>query len=87
MIKEKYTIAKRIIEESVSVRGDNGTGNFLNIVAKEVYNGKIDFNEFSPESWTRARRKVLENNKHLDYRTNKTKEVEELVKEELGYAV
>lgn len=87
MIKDKYAITKRILEDYTSTRGDGKTGEFLNIVAREVYKGNIDFNEFNVESWTRSRRKVLENNKHLDWRTSRTKDCEWLVQKELGYAV
>lgn len=82
MIRDKMLITHKILEKNSSFCGDNGSGDFLNHIAKYIYYGKIDFNKFSPESWTRARRKVLELNPILDKRTRVTKEQEEQIKKE-----
>ena len=72
MIKEKISVTLQILENNPQTRGDRGTGEFLNIVAKEIYKNKLDFRLFNTESWTRARRKVLEVHPELDNRTYKT---------------
>lgn len=85
MITEKKALTKKILEKYPDTATDGGTGNFLNAVVLELYgnNHNIDFNIFTPNTWSRARRKVLNENPHLDKRTEKTKEVEEIVKSEI----
>lgn len=74
---------KKILENNPAARTD-GNGSFLNIVADQLFGDSvIDFNKFNVESYTRARRKVMELYPHLDGRTNNTKEAEETVKEEM----
>ena len=82
MIKEKLALTKQILEEYPNTRGD-GNGEFLNIVLEKVYEGKVDFMIFNTESWTRARRKVLAENPHLDYRTKFTNHLESTVRSEM----
>lgn len=86
MINEKKKLTKKILEEYPDTCGDCGTGNFLNAVVLELYgnNHNIDFNIFSPSSYVRARRKVLEENPYLDMRTKFTKEIENIVKSEVA---
>jgi len=83
MVKEKLKLVKQILEYNVEARGD-GYGIFLNIIADTVYSGRIDFRRFNVESWTRARRKVMEKYPHLDNRTNITDEAEAMVRGEMS---
>lgn len=86
MISEKKKLTLKILETYPDVCGDNDTGNFLNAVVLELYgnNHNIDFNVFTPNTWSRTRRLVLSENPHLDKRTEKTKEVESIVKMEVA---
>lgn len=84
MITEKLKLTKQILEDHPDARGD-GNGNFLNIVAYKLYGSRsINFNQFNTESWTRARRKVMEQNPQLDNRTHRTAKAEETVKREVA---
>jgi len=85
MITEKLQLTRQILEDHPETRGD-GYGNFLNVVTTKLFGHKttIDFNRFSVESWTRAKRKVLEQNPHLDNRTYRTAVAEETVKREVA---
>jgi len=82
MIKEKLSLTKQILEEYPQTRYD-GNGEFLNIVLDKIYQGEVDFKVFNTESWTRARRKVLELNPQLDYRTKITRQLEDTVRSEM----
>ncbi len=68
MIKEKLSITLDILEKYPETRGD-GAGKFLNKVKEIIYNNEVDFEKFSVEAWTRTRRKLLQDNPHLDNRT------------------
>ena len=78
MVLEKLQIAKEILEQNPEACSDNGGGIFLNDISLKLYPLGVDFTEFNVETYLRARRKVLELNPHLDLRTSKTKEVEEI---------
>ena len=82
MTKEKLSLTKQILEEYPQTRYD-GNGEFLNIVLDKIYQGEVDFKVFNTESWTRARRKVLELNPQLDYRTKITRQLEDTVRSEM----
>ena len=84
MIKEKLKLAKQILTEHPQTRGDKGTGEFLNIVAKTIYNNNIDFRYFNVESWSRARRKALELYPYLDERSFGTFEAQRVVESEVA---
>ncbi len=84
MIKEKLSLTKTILQENPETRND-GHGKFLNKVVEVLYNGeKVDFESFTPESWTRARRKIMELFPELDNRTSRTKDCEDQVKKEMA---
>lgn len=84
MILEKLKLTKQILENYPITRGD-GNGDFLNQVAFTLFGlGHIDFNTFSVESWTRARRKVMELNPHLDSRSRLTFKAEATVRSEVA---
>ena len=68
MIKEKLEITKQILEDFPETRGD-GNGNF---------------NTFNTESYSRARRKVLELHPELDERTKHTNSAEAQVRKEVA---
>ena len=83
MITEKLSITKQILEDFPLTRGD-GHGEFLNIASGLMFKDKaVDFTVFNAESWTRARRKVLADNPHLDNRTSRTKDAEQTVRAEM----
>jgi len=81
MITEKLNIALRILKVNPATRGD-GNGEFLNAVSKEV-NFDGDFKNFAVESWTRAKRKMLEKHPELDMRTYKTRNAQYQVASEM----
>ncbi len=84
MIKEKLNQTKKILETYPETRGD-GNGIFLNKVRDLIFKDKvIDFTVFKTETWSRARRKVLELNPHLDNRTSKTAECECIARGEMS---
>jgi len=84
MVVEKLKLTKQILEHYPITRGD-GHGDFLNQVAFTLFGfGHIDFNTFSVESWTRARRKVMELYPHLDNRTGKTETAVDQVRREVA---
>lgn len=84
MITEKLKLTKQILEDDPEARCD-GYGIFLNKVTSILFkNETIDFNKFSVESWTRARRKVMELNPHLDNRTKRTSMAEDTVRREVA---
>lgn len=83
MILEKKSITLKILREQPITRCD-GNGHFLNAVKKELgLLGNIDFNSFDVESWTRCRRKVLEDHTELDMRTRKTRKAQIQVMNEM----
>jgi hypothetical protein len=83
MINEKLSITLKILTNYPLTRGD-GHGHFLNKVYETIHkNEPVDFTKFNAESWTRAKRKVLEQNPSLDMRTHITKECEDIVKSEV----
>tara|TARA_R110000823_G_C15932894_1_gene499676 strand:+ start:62 stop:316 length:255 start_codon:yes stop_codon:yes gene_type:complete len=83
MIKEKLEFTKQILTDYPETRGD-GNGIFLNKVAEQLCpDGIIDFTVFNMESYTRARRKVLELNSDLDNRTSKSDECENIIRGEM----
>lgn len=84
MILEKTEMTLKILENNDICCGDGGVGHFLNIVATKLYKNNIDFTKFKTETWERSRRKVLEENKHLDLRTNRTSRVEAQIKREVS---
>jgi len=84
VIKEYYKISKQILEAYPKTRKDNGASEFLNIASRMIFKDKqIDFHVFKVESFTRARRKVLEQNPHLDERTSKNTLAEQIVRAEM----
>jgi len=84
MINEKLELAQSILTDYPETRGD-GNGNFLNKVYSKLHLQKpINFNEFNTESWTRARRKVLELHPELDERTKYTNQAESCAKKEMA---
>jgi hypothetical protein len=85
MITEKIKLTKEILEDTPLACGDGGTGHFLNEVVLRVYKGKrVDFRVFNMESWSRARRKVLQDNPQLDTRTQRTKDIQNQYKKEVA---
>lgn len=84
MVEEKLQFTMQILEDYPETRCD-GYGNFLNKVTSIIFKDKkIDFTKFSVESWTRARRKVMELYPHLDNRTKRTSMAEETVRREVA---
>jgi len=84
MIKEYKQVTLEILETYPQTRGDNGASEFLNIASRMMFKDKqIDFNIFKVESWTRCRRKMLEQNPQLDERTSKTTLAEQTVRAEM----
>ena len=84
MIKELIPFVEKILTDHPETRGD-GYGLFLNKVTDILFSdGRVDFTQFSVESYTRARRKVFETNPELDDRTSKTTTAENVVKNEMG---
>lgn len=84
MIKEIMPFVKQILEEHPETRSD-GYGLFLNKVTEKLFpKTPVDFTEFSVESYTRAKRKVLELNPSLDNRTQKTIDAEAAVRNEMS---
>lgn len=84
MIKEKLAFSKKILEEYPQTRGDRGNGKFLNIVYKTLHGNETpNFTYFNTESWTRARRKVLQMHPELDNRGIETFEAHRTVAEEV----
>lgn len=83
MSKLNLDKTKALLQEHPEARGD-GAGIFLNLIYNELYgDAKPDFREFNTETWTRSRRKVLEQFPNLDNRTVITKECEEQIKSEV----
>jgi len=83
MVKDKLGFVKKVLEDHPATRSD-GNATFLNVVAFKLFGNKlIDFNNFNVESYTRARRRVMEQNPHLDDRTIKTSQAEETVRKEM----
>ena len=72
MINDKLDLTYKILHNFPETRGD-GHGKFLNKVRDILFkHDDIDFEKFNVESWTRARRKVLELHRELDNRTIRT---------------
>lgn len=84
MITEKLEFVKSILEKYEETRGD-GNGEFLDKVRETLFGlSNFSFKEFNTESYTRARRKVLETNPHLDNRTKHTNNAEATVRREVA---
>ena len=84
MITEKLALTKQILEDYPETRKD-GSGPFLNKVYTTLYKDTpINFNTFNTESYTRARRKILELHPELDNRTKHTNNAECQVKREVA---
>ena len=87
MINEHNNMTLEILERYPETRTDSGADIFLNIMAEFMFKEKkIDFRHFKVESLARSRRKVLERNPHLDNRTKKTAQAEEIVRAEMRVA-
>ena len=76
-IGKNMITVKKILEDFPNARGD-GYGNFLNLVSRIVYGGEVDFHVFKVETWTRARRKVMELFPHLDDRKSAASEADDV---------
>lgn len=84
MIEEKQELTKQILEDYPETRCD-GNGEFLNKVYEKLYQDQpVNFNTFNAESYSRARRKVLELHPELDERTKHTNNAEMQVRREVA---
>lgn len=83
MSKLNLDKTKALLLAHPEARGD-GAGIFLNLMHQELFGDvKTDFTKFNTETWSRSRRKVLEQFPYLDNRTVITKECEEQIKSEV----
>jgi len=84
MIREKVNLAVEVLEAYPQTRGDKGADEFLNIISRMMFKDKqIDFKIFKVETYTRARRKALEENPYLDNRTRRTDVSESIARAEM----
>jgi hypothetical protein len=81
---DKTEAAFQILQAFPETRGD-GHGDYLNKVVELYYQGKPDFRNFIPESWTRSRRKIQELYPELDERTSRTDVAEEQYRDLFGH--